>query len=353
MTEIEEKKKQISDWVDFPEEKIGVFKGPKKNYRNRMDFSFHPEGLGLKERRKWWKVLDYKQSDLANEKINFLMEEIREFFVDKEDFRAFDFVKKEGEFMFAVIRATSLTSTVTIVLNQNAENLEKAKELVKEYSEKSSAENVLIGHVKKNSGASVTKKFEVLKGSEFLKEKILGREFHFHSQGFFQVNSEVAEKMTEHVRNLAEKHKNKLLLDIYGGVGVFGITCSEYFDKVVLNEVDKDSVELAEKNAEKNLIENLEAHALETKKLDRLDLIYSEEETTAIVDPPRAGINLRALRKILKVKPKSIIYVSCNPKRLSEELPEFKQEGFEIKSVKVFDIFPGTDHVETVVEMAR
>jgi len=326
---------------------IKVFFGLPFFYRNRMDFVFHSKGLGLREKGKWYKIVDVKECLIAKKEINFLLREVRENF-KKCDF--FDVKTQKGTFRYAVIRKTKFTSSISFVLNKNSPDLEKAIKEVEEFSRKTSAENVLVTFVPKNTDVSISEDYKVVKGSDFLKEEYLGKIFWYHVQGFSQTNPTLAEKMYKVCVEILKTYKPKdsTLIDLYGGVGIFGILSSEFFKKVVIVENDKHCVEAGRRNIKENKAQNVEILEMDAKHLNKISF---SEDLFLITDPPRQGMHKKVISHINFLQPRVVLYVSCNPKKFAKDLKFFK--NYKIKKVFLFDLFPHTPHFETVGVLER
>jgi len=311
-----------------------------------MDFIFHPNGLGLREKGKWYKIVDIEECAIANEEINKLLREVRNFnFKD-----TFDVKKHTGTMRYAVIRAPRLSTSISFVLNSESSRIKDAVDEIRKFAQKTSAENVAVTYVKPNTDVSISDDYFIVKGSDMLKEEYLGKKFLFHIQGFFQNNTEMAEEMHRHCHALLKKYNTKSmkLVDLYGGVGTFGIINADLFRNAKIIENSEQCISAAEKNIELNNIKNTEAIVMDTKQIGKLSF---SEKSMFIIDPPRSGMHPKALRAVNEIRPERIIYISCNPKQLSKELPRFKD--YSIKSTALFDLFPQTPHSEAVVELER
>ncbi|MEK6892087.1 MAG: 23S rRNA (uracil(1939)-C(5))-methyltransferase RlmD [Nanoarchaeota archaeon] len=336
--QLKNKVKSLSSFTNFQHDKIEVFHDQEYHYRNRMDFVFQSDKLGL--RAKGNSIIDVKICPISNDRLNEFLAETRVFFDKIKSYNL-----KPNTFLYAVIRTPSMDSSVSFVINDNSPDKTKAIGLVKEFSKKSKAENVVIGYAANNE--ILTENFIVAKGKENLKDKFLGKVFFFHSQGFFQNNSSVAEKMISYVKTKLSSKKGHLL-DLYGGVGVFGLSTNELFDKVTIVESFPLSVKYAEENIKFNKIKNAEAICMDAKNINKLKF---SRPLHAVTDPPRTGMGNIALQKLIELKPETIIYVSCNPLKFKKEFIKFNRNGYKISSVALFDMFPQTNHIEAVVEM--
>ena len=160
----------------------------------------------------------------------------------------------------------------------------------------------------------------------------------------------MAEKMQEYCRGLLQKYEplKAHLLDLYGGVGTFGIINADLFKRVTIVENVPPAIECAQKNAEDNGMKNVTSVCLDAMQLQKLSVI---KPVYVIADPPRTGMHLKAIQRLVELQPEVILYISCNPEQLAKELLKFK--GYVVRSAALFDLFPQTTHSELIVELVR
>ncbi len=328
---------------------IKVFFKDEYFYRNRMDFAFSENGLSLREKGKFYKLVPVKECFIANEKINFLLKDINNWFYgNKDKLDVFDIKKRVGTLRYAVIRASYYlnVSTITFILNKNSEKLNEQKEILFEYCKKSGADNILLGYVKYNSDLSSICDYEIIKGNDILQERLKGVSYFYHSQGFFQNNSKVTEDIMEFLK---EKIKDEydLLVDFYGGIGTFGIFLHQKTKKIIIADNSSISLSCAEKNLKVNNISNAEVIMVEDSKPGVILDIIKDKKTIMIADPPRAGIHKNSLKMINEILPQKLFYISCNPEQMIKDI-SLLLEKYNIREVAIFDMFPQTDHIEAV-----
>ena len=207
---------------------------------------------------------------------------------------------------------------------------------------------MLLTYVTHDSGASISDEYEVLKGSDMLCETYLDKRFWYHIQGFFQNNHDMAEKLHAHCHDLLKSYPTDQahLLDLYGGVGTFGIINAELFKDVMILENYEPAIQACKGNIEENELPNVNPILMDAKHLKILEL---PEPLVAILDPPRSGMNPRTLKRLNEIKPELIVFISCNIKLLRRELPYLSK--YKIKSAALFDLFPQTPHQEAVIEL--
>jgi 23S rRNA (uracil1939-C5)-methyltransferase len=335
---------QLKDAIQF--EDIKIFSGDEFHYRNRMDFVFHAGGLGLREKGSWYSMVDIEQCIIANQKLNLLLKEVRQFF---KGVFYFDVKRRFGTYCYAVIRTPAGDLSVSIVINKKDKKLEEAAEKIKEFSQITSANNVVMTLIPHNRNVSVSDEFEVIKGSEFLKTSFLEQTFYFPVQGFLQVNNDMTKRVYSYCHDLLKEQEpgKTHLLDLYGGIGTFGISNSYLFKTVTILENYAPAIQAAEMNLKENNVRNVNLMAIDARRLAEVNLPHP---LIIIVDPPRSGMHLRTLAQLKELTADPLIYVSCNVKHLAKDLEYL--DNYRIKSAALFDMFPQTPHMEAVVELA-
>ncbi|MFC2165842.1 class I SAM-dependent RNA methyltransferase [Acidobacteriota bacterium] len=343
--QLELKKENLAREIRYDD--IQIFAGDEYGYRHRMDMIFHPGGLGFREKGSWHRAVDVERCVISNESLNSLIEEIREFFKGIEPFNP---KQHCGTFRYAVIRTPPSESSVSIVLNKEAGNLDETRKMISQFAEKTSAKNVLITYVIPHRDVSVSEDYEVIKGTEMIKEEYLGGTFWYHIQGFFQNNHNMTEKMHAYCHSLLKTYPTEKahLLDLYGGVGTFGIINSELFKEISTVESYEPAIEACKRNMDDNKIANVKPILLDAKRLKTLEF---PQPLYVITDPPRSGMHPKAIKRLGALQPEIILYVSCNIKLLGRELQEL--DDYSIKSAALFDLFPHTPHLEAVIELVK
>jgi len=192
----------------------------------------------------------------------------------------------------------------------------------------------------KDSVSSIILNDEVIYGSEYINIKVKNYNYAIYPKSFFQVNTNMIEKLYDKVLEYAGGG-NKLL-DLYCGAGTIGIYLSNNFNYVKGIEVNRDAVDGANLNKKINNIDNI---SFECKKSNEIN---DSNYDVVVVDPPRSGLDKTTINKIISSNVKKLVYVSCNPITLARDLNILKDK-YEIEDITLFDMFPNTKHVESVV----
>jgi len=200
-------------------------------------------------------------------------------------------------------------------------------------------ENTLIDTISKKV-KSIILNGKVIFGNEYIKIKVKDITYNIYPKSFFQINTKMIEKLYDKILEYAGKGNS--LLDLYCGAGTIGIYLSKNFNKVKGIEVNKDAIISANLNKEINKITNIE---FECKKVSDITNITEE---VVVVDPPRNGLDKITINKLLTSGTLKIVYVSCNPMTLARDINLLK-EKYTLEDITLFDMFPNTKHVESVV----
>lgn len=198
-------------------------------------------------------------------------------------------------------------------------------------------------------------RLQVLYGREFIEERLAGLTFRLELPTFFQTNTRQAETLLYLAREAlaADARPTDLLFDLYCGVGTFGLALARGLRLVVGIELVESAVAAASANAARNGIDNVVFLAGEVRRVFDQAVARFGPPDLILLDPPRAGAGSKVIRRLGRAKPRRIVYVSCNPHSLAADLAELLPAGYHITRVQPVDLFPHTDHVETVVTLAR
>lgn len=189
-------------------------------------------------------------------------------------------------------------------------------------------------------------KYVLKKGKEHILEKMDDFIFNISPSSFFQVNTNLAIKLYKKIKEYAKENMN--VLDLYCGTGTIGIFLSDVVKHVYGIEINEEAIKDANLNKETNKISNIDFYAMNANKF----LSKVKNVDLLIVDPPRGGLDKKTIDSVLKLKPKTIAYVSCNVATLSRDL-KLLQEDYELIEVTPFNMFPRTCHLESVCILER
>lgn len=315
------------NWLDFyqPHQPFG--------YRNKMEYNFwffneaQKVSLALHRRGSHQKVA-VDGSKLASDAINTAGQVLIKYVNDNNI---------EARPLKSVILRSDSTGNVgmSLFVNEKAVAAKFANFIFQ-------AGSLEIVYSNPKSPASVVT--EVLQtNNNQLTDKILGRDFIYSTRSFFQVNLSVYEKVLEVIANYVKKNKIKNIVDMYSGVGSIGLSVVGDDQKLTMVEVSEEST----KQAKLNMVSRPNCQVVTATSESVLDYLTGEE--IVILDPPRAGLHKDVTEKLAEIKPREIIYLSCNPSTQARDVKVLLDVGYKIKHAQGFNFFPRTPHIESLL----
>ena len=334
-------------------------------YRNKMEFTFGnsekdgPLTLGLHKKGSFFDIINVNECLLMDEDFRKILDFSVKYFEEK-GLPFYHKVSHEGYLRYLVIRKGDKTKELLVNLITSSQlTFDTSEWLESILGLKLSSKIAGVLHtLNDNISDTVNSEEEtILYGSRDINEKIFDLNFRISPYSFFQTNSLGVEKLYEKVLEYVNQSnpENKVVFDLFSGTGTIGQVVSKMTNasKVYGIEIVEEAVNKANENTRLNGLDNCEFIAGDVfAKLDEFDK-QGIEPDIIILDPPRAGVREKAITKILKYNVKNIVYVSCNPKSLVQDLRLLEMNGYIAEKVCCVDMFPQTPHVETVVLMSR
>ena len=341
----------------------GILQSPLQwEYRNKMEFSFGDEvkdgplALGMHKRNSFHDIVTVDECQIVDSDYRKILDAVLEFCAGKE----LPFYKKlrhEGYLRHLLVRRTTVTKQllVAVVTTSDKEKEEKANwtELVEILKNLDlSAKLCGVIHIINDGLADVVQSDEtrILFGDEYIYEELLGLRFKISVFSFFQTNSLGAEVLYSKAREYIGDTKDMTVFDLYSGTGTIAQIIAPVAKKVVGVEIVEEAVEAAKVNAGLNGLDNCEFIAGDVLKV--IDEIEDKPDMI-ILDPPRDGINPKALQKIIDFGVNNLVYISCKPTSLARDLEMLQEQGYRVEKACAVDMFPNTVHVETVVLLSQ
>jgi 23S rRNA (uracil1939-C5)-methyltransferase len=188
----------------------------------------------------------------------------------------------------------------------------------------------------------------LLSGSPQLRERLFDLDFLISPEAFFQTNTEMAEELYGLAIEFAGLRGHERVFDLYCGIGTIGLSLAARAREVIGVEIVEPAVADAIENARLNDVVNARFYAGDIRVSMRELVEQAGKPDVAIVDPPRAGLSQKVVRRIVEAAPKRIVYVSCNPTTLAPNAAQLVEAGYELVKVRPVDMFPQTPHIECV-----
>lgn len=307
--------KRLLDEADINNyEFLGIEKSPNEfGYRNKMEFTFGDEekggdlALGMHQKGKFYEIVTVNGCEIVDKDFTLVLMEILNYFRERET----PFYHKKshkGVLRHLVVRKASRTGEMLINLVTSTQEKLELTDLIEKIKDLK-LKGKLVGFLhtlNDNLGDTVASdETRVLYGRDYIIEEILGLKFKISAFSFFQTNSLGAEKLYSIVRDFAGSTKDKVVFDLYSGTGTIGQIMAPVAKSVYGIEIVEEAVLAANENAKINNLNN--CHFIAGDVLTKVDEL-KEKPDLIILDPPRSGVNHKALDKIIKFKAKEIIY---------------------------------------------
>lgn len=289
----------------------------------------------------------------------------------------FDETTKKGNFKEIFLRKSNNKNSVSIVLivkelkyNLKIAYYKKISDLIlntiKNFKCDLNVENIYLNINNNDDNTLLGDKFILLYGNKYLTDKLNDINFNIMPQSFYQINNKMTEKLYNVVVSYLDINKNQNILDLYCGIGTITLILSKYCNIVCGFEIVEQAIICSFENAKQNNIKNayfkcLDVNDISNNNSDIVIKNYKGDKQnfndikfdTICIDPPRKGLDKNIINYILNISPQKIIYVSCDSATLSRDLNIFLNNGYELKKIKLVDMFSYTMHVETVVLLTR
>lgn len=322
-------------------------------YRNKMEFSFQPEGqLGLHRRGRWDEIVDLRTCLLQSPRTVEILTEVREF-VHAAGLTCYDPRGHRGLLRHLVIREGRNTGELLLAVVTSTGDFPEAGALAARLAGRHPELTSLLWAVNPSHGDAVeVHGLHVLHGRPFIHERLRDLTFRLGLSTFFQTNTAQAERMVDLVREYAAPRPADRVLDLFSGVGTFALALARGAAQVTGIEVTPASIEAARENATLNRITNATFLAADARRFDQA-LPSGDRPDILVLDPPRAGAGAAVMRAVARTGARRVVYISCNPTTLAPDLRELLAFGYRLNVVQPLDVFPQTYHVECVVSLER
>ena len=291
------------------------------------------------------KIQTIESAEIAKAIVNFLNE---------NNISVYDEKTGKGVLRHIIIKYGMKTDEVMCVLVVNSDKLPKEEELKEVLLTKFSNIKTIVKNINsRKTNVILGDKNIVIYGNGYIQDRLGEYIFNISANSFYQVNPVQTEKLYNLAIEGANLSKEDTVFDLYAGVGTIGIFASKHVKKVYSIEIVEQAIKDAKDNAKMNNIDNIEFSAGDVEKLLQ-NIIYTRniKPNAVFVDPPRRGLDENTVNNLLQIEPKKIIYISCNPATLIRDL-KILEEKYNIKKITPVDLFPFTNHVETVCLLER
>ncbi len=310
-------------------------------YRNKLEYSFGARDgeltLGFHRRGSWAEVLDVDDCLLASERNNTARNEVRDW-GRRERIPAYDRRDRSGVLRNLVVREGTRTGQVQTRLVTTPASFARPP--------------VDLHTIVDAPGDGTAGPTGVL-GAELLEEELAGMRLSISPPAFFQTNTEMAERLCALIGDYAGLSGSERVFDLYCGIGTIALALARRAGEVWGIELAAEATADAERNARRNGISSARFVAADVRKGIRPLLERAGRPDVVIVDPPRAGLSKKVVRRVIECGAPRIVYVSCNPTTLAPNAAQLGEAGYRLRRVRPVDMFPQTPHTECVALLER
>jgi 23S rRNA (uracil1939-C5)-methyltransferase len=322
-------------------------------YRNKLEYSFGTDEssrliCGFHAPGRWEDILEVTDCMLASEKGNQAREEVVAW-CRAQGLEAYDRRTNQGFLRNLVIREGRRTGEIQVRLVTSRGKLDG--ESLAEATP--SADGLLWTKLESVAETTAGGETALLAGVETYEEQLGGLSISISGEAFFQTNTEMAERLYALAVEYAELGGYERLYDLYCGIGTIGLLMAPRVAELWGLEIIEDAISDAIANARRNEIDNAHFFAGDVRVAMRDLVDRAGKPDVLVVDPPRAGLSQKVVRRIIEANPKRIVYVSCNPTTLAPNAAQLVEAGYALTKVRPVDMFPQTPHIECVAQLER
>jgi 23S rRNA (uracil1939-C5)-methyltransferase len=321
-------------------------------YRNKLEYSFGTGEagelvLGFHAPGRWDEIVPMDDCLLASERSNELREQVLAW-ARVQGLSAWDRREQRGLLRNLVIREGRRTGElqVRLVTSPGRIDTDSLIEAVR-------CDGLFWTRQEQMGETTAGGETVLLNGTPQLRERIRGLDFLVSPEAFFQTNTEMAERLYEVAAEFAQLRGHERVFDLYCGIGTIGLTLAARAREVIGVEIVEPAVADAIENARLNDVLNARFYAGDIRLAMRDLVEQAGRPDVAVVDPPRAGLSQKVVRRILEAQPSRIVYVSCNPTTLAPNAAQMVEAGYRLVRVRPVDMFPQTPHIESVALLER
>ncbi len=322
------------------------------NYRNKAQYpvGVDKEGkpvIGVFAKRTH-EIIPIKECLIQNKKAEELAKFVLDF-ISENNISIYNEESQKGLVRHIVTKISLKTNEIMLILVINGESIAKEKELVSKVKEKFPEVKTIVKNInRENTNVIMGKENVNIYGDGYIKDKLGDFIFKISPHSFYQVNPVQAEKLYNIGVEAAKIDKEDTVFDLYCGIGTITLFMSKYAKKVYGIEIVEEAIKDANENARINNVDNTEFIAGDVEIV--LDRLINKEHIipdVVMVDPPRKGLDNKSIENLLKILPKKLVYISCNPATLVRDLSKL-EDKYKITMIKPVDMFPFSKHIECV-----
>ena len=326
-----------------------------EHYRNKVNAAFTHDRQGkplsgvYKEGTHY--IIPIKKCILENEKADAIIATIREL-LPSFKIKTYDEDRGYGLLRHVMVRIGQSTGQIMVVLVLSSPILPSKNNFVKALLERHPEITTIVTNINERKTSMVLgENGQVIYGKGYIEDVLCGITFRISPKSFYQVNAVQTEKLYKKAVEYAGLTGKEVVLDAYCGIGTIGMVAAGKADRVIGVELNEDAIKDAAANAKRNKIKNIDFYQKDAGEFMIQLAEQGEHIDTVFMDPPRTGSDEIFLDSLVKLKPKKVVYISCNPETLARDLKYMTKRGYWVTKGVCLDMFPFCGHVECVIMM--
>ena len=326
------------------------------HYRNKVHAVLdHRKGnviSGIYEERSH-QVVPVDSCQIEDEKADAIIVTIREL-LQSFRMKVYDEDNGFGLFRHILIRVGKTSGQIMVVLVMASPIFPSKNNFIKALRQKHPEITTIVQNINDQDTSMVLGEREkVLYGKGYITDTLCNKTFRISSRSFYQINPVQTEKLYQKAIHLAGLTGKERIVDVYCGIGTIGLIAADRVKEVIGIELNEDAIRDAIRNAHANKITNAQFYCEDAGKFMEEMADSGETADVVFMDPPRSGSDERFLSSVVKLSPKQIVYISCNPETMARDLAYLTGNGYRAITAWPFDMFPHTSHTEVVACLKR
>lgn len=316
-----------------------------KDKQRKLHFGFYSENSH--------QIVDVDECLNHDDISNKILKTIKELVI-KYKLEIYDEDRRTGFLRHVLIRRGFVTNQTLVCFVCASKPFPAAKKLIAELVEKHPSVKTVVQNINTRKTSIVLGDEEkVLFGKGSIEDELCGLRYNISSKSFYQINHDQTEKLYNKAIELMRLKGNEVVYDMYCGIGTIGMTAAKKAREVTGVEVNAQAIEDAKKNARLNKQQNIRFVCEDASSFMKKAAQERRKVDAVFIDPPRSGSDELFINSLVSMRPKQIVYISCNPQTQVRDLKVFAKAGYVTKDCYLYDLFPQTAHVESVCLLTR
>lgn len=326
-------------------------------YRNKIQYSF-----GFEKRRgiiagmyamNSHDIIDIEKCIIQDPVADPIMQTIKKI-MKKYKMETYDEDRETGFLRHVLIRTGFSTKEIMVVLVTASPIFPGKKNFVQLLTKAHPEIKTIVLNINNSDTSMILGEREtIIYGKGYIEDVLCGLKFRISSRSFYQINPLQTGVLYGKAMELADFKGHERIIDAYSGIGTISLIAAAQVKEVIGVDLNSDGIRDSIKNAQTNNLKNVYFHEADAGEF-MVELSRNHEKIDAVImDPPRSGSDVSFLSSMCKLNPEKIVYISCNPETQARDLDYLVEKGYHVKEIQPVDMFPQTNHVETVVLITR